>query len=554
MYTLLIVDDEPLTGRFLRTHIPQWDPRWEVAAVAGDGVEALDLMKEQRFDLVISDIKMPEMDGLELCRHIAEADPAQKVLLLSGYNEFSMAQEAIRYGVSNYLLKPIQAEELTLALGKIAGELELDNRRQLALRALQSVSKETQKQAVNQFLTAVVTRNHIEIKTLYPLMHRIKVNLIEAEAAVLILNLDEVPFYEKSLPFEERGIFRFILHRVVSELAEELEAGIAFSDHDQHTCLLIAGEDAQELQQKSRLLFEQVASALRQHTGLSLTGALGLGVCEVLQLDLSYRQAQTALQARLLRGCGQLYFYNEMDWQDNGQASLPARIRRIDRSLIAFASALGSNEDWGLAAAARDVIELIDPLNVPQALLFGHEMITHIARRLAGNPSEAKTEIALNTLRKLLVYGNQLTREHVAETVMEAVETLLRQETAPSDIDDVDLVAKAKAYIVAHYAEPLSLAMIAEKLGVSPAYLSTVFSQRQQEGYIKFLTRVRMERAAKLLSGPGEQKIYDIAEQVGYLSAKHFSHVFKQHFGLPPGEYQEKKRNGLNPSANQPID
>lgn len=554
MYTLLIVDDEPLTGRFLRTHIPQWDPRWEVAAVAGDGVEALELMKELRFDLVISDIKMPEMDGLELCRHIAEAYPAQKVMLLSGYNEFSMAQEAIRYGVSNYLLKPIQAEELTLALGKIAGELELENHRQLALRALQSVSKETQKQAVNQFLTAVVTRNHIEIKTLYPLMHRIKVNLIEAEAAVLILNLDEVPFYEKSLPFEERGIFRFILHRVVSELAEELETGIAFSDHDQHTCLLISGENAQELKQKSRLLFEQAASTLRLHTGLSLTGALGSGVSEVLQLDLSYRQARTALQARLFQGCGHVYFHDEMDWQDTGKASLPARIDRIDRSLIALAGALGSNEDWSLAAAARDYIELIDPLSVPRALLFGHEMISYIARRLAGNPSEAKAEIALNTLRKLLVYGNQLTREHVAETVMEAVETLLRQETAPRDIDDVDLVAKAKAFIVAHYAEPLSLAMIAEKVGVSPAYLSTVFSQRQQEGYIKFLTRIRMERAAKLLSEPGEQKIYDIAEQVGYLSSKHFSHVFKQHFGLPPGEYQEKMRTGSIHPANKPID
>jgi two-component system, response regulator YesN len=554
MYTLLIVDDEPLTGRFLQTHIPQWDPRWEVAAVAGDGVEALELMKERHFDLVISDIKMPEMDGLELCRHLAETNPLQKVMLLSGYNEFSMAQEAIRYGVSNYLLKPIQAKEVILALGKIASELELDNSRQLALRALQSVSKETQKQAVTQFLTAVVTRNHIEIKNLYPLMYRIKVNLIEAEAAVLILNLDEAPFYEKSLPFGERGMFLFILHRVVSELAEELDTGIAFSDHEQHTCLLITGENAQELKRKSSMLFEQAASTLRIHTGLSLTGALGSSISEVLQLDMSYRQARSALQARLLQGCGHLYFHEEMDWRDTGNTSRPARIQRIDRSLTALGNALSSNEDWGLAAATRDFIELIDPLNVSQALLFGHEMILHLARLQAGNPSEVKTENALNTLRKLLVYGNQLTREHVAETFMEAIKTLLCQETDNRDIDDIDLVAKARAYIVAHYAEPLSLAMIAEKVGVSPAYLSTVFSQRQQEGYIKFLTRIRMDRAAKLLAEPGEQKIYDIAEQVGYLSAKHFSHVFKQHFGLPPGEYQEKMRTGSNHLANKPID
>lgn len=541
MYTLLIVDDEPLTGRFLRTHIPQWDFRFEVAAVAGDGVEALELMNKQHFDLVITDIKMPEMDGLELCRHIADANSGQKVMLLSGYNEFPMAQEAIRYGVSNYLLKPIQAEEMIRALSKIACELELENHHQLALRALQSVSKETQKQAVNQFLTAVVTRNHIEIKTLYPLMYRIKVNLIEAEAAILILNLDEVPFYEKSVPLEERGIFRFILHRMAAELFEELEAGIVFNDHDQHTCLLITGENAKELKQKSCLLFEHVASALSLHTGLSLTGALGSSVSEVLQLDLSYRHARTALQARLLQGNGQLYLHEEICNQVTDSEPLLSRIHQIERSLTGLGNALCSNEEWAFTAALRDYIELIDPLNVPRALLFGNEMLSYLDRLHAENLLEVNSEAALNTLRKLLVYGNQLTRDNVNEIYTEAAETLVHQRNADNhDINDIDLVAKAKAYIVTHYAEPLSLALIAEKVGVSPAYLSTVFSQRQQEGYIKFLTRIRMERAAKLLSEPGEQKIYDIAEQVGYLSAKHFSHVFKQHFGLPPGEYQEK--------------
>ncbi|OGX68094.1 MAG: hypothetical protein A2189_09290 [Paenibacillus sp. RIFOXYA1_FULL_44_5] len=84
------------------------------------------------------------------------------------------------------------------------------------------------------------------------------------------------------------------------------------------------------------------------------------------------------------------------------------------------------------------------------------------------------------------------------------------------------------------------MASIAERIGISPAYLSSVFSQREQEGYIKFLTRIRMEQAAKLLKQSPKQKIYDIAVKVGYISSKHFSHVFKQHYGVPPGEYQEQ--------------
>ncbi|MNV76108.1 HTH-type transcriptional regulator YesS [compost metagenome] len=108
--------------------------------------------------------------------------------------------------------------------------------------------------------------------------------------------------------------------------------------------------------------------------------------------------------------------------------------------------------------------------------------------------------------------------------------------------DEQDIVARAITYICEHYAEPISLAFIADKIGVSSAYLSSVFSQRHEEGYIKFLTRIRMEQAAKLLKQSNHYKIADIATKVGYLSSKHFSHVFKQHYGLPPGEFQEQYR------------
>lgn len=103
-----------------------------------------------------------------------------------------------------------------------------------------------------------------------------------------------------------------------------------------------------------------------------------------------------------------------------------------------------------------------------------------------------------------------------------------------------DIVQKAKEYIYVHYREPLSLALIAEKIGVSSSYLSNIFHKSVGESYIKFLTRVRMEQAEKLLKSTPPYKVYDISERVGYISVKHFSFIFKKYFKISPGEYQEK--------------
>src|SRR5437899_1762258 len=100
MYNLLIVDDEPLTREYLKLHIPVLHPDWHVTAEAMDGSEAWEILQKMKFDLIITDIKMPIMDGLELCRLIYERNPKQKTVILSGFDEFSLAKEAMRYGVT----------------------------------------------------------------------------------------------------------------------------------------------------------------------------------------------------------------------------------------------------------------------------------------------------------------------------------------------------------------------------------------------------------------------------------------------------------------------
>lgn len=191
MYKVLIVDDEPLVREYLRLHIASNHPDWEVAGEAMDGQEAWEMLQNMRVHLVITDIKMPVVDGLELCRRLSQSENPPIILILSGFDEFSLAREALRFGVQNYLLKPVVHDELALALTQVTTQLDRKFHDELAALAMGKVSKESQTQVVRQFLKALVSENSVEIKALYPLVFRLKVQLIETEGLIMVLDLDE---------------------------------------------------------------------------------------------------------------------------------------------------------------------------------------------------------------------------------------------------------------------------------------------------------------------------------------------------------------------------
>ena len=107
MYRVLLVDDESLTLDYLKMAIPKQDPDWEIAGACLDGIQALEWFESHSADLVLTDIKMPEMSGLELCERLHRRNPEQKIVILSGHDEFKFAQQAIQCSVADYLLKPI---------------------------------------------------------------------------------------------------------------------------------------------------------------------------------------------------------------------------------------------------------------------------------------------------------------------------------------------------------------------------------------------------------------------------------------------------------------
>ncbi|CAH1216791.1 Regulator of RpoS [Paenibacillus allorhizoplanae] len=536
MYKMLVVDDESLTRDYLKLTIPQINPGWEVAHVASDGKEALEILDQHAVDLILTDIKMPVMDGLTLCKIVSKMSPRPRTVILSGHDEFTFAKEAITYGVNEYLLKPIVKEELRVVLERITHDLDKEKSQLLTQQSMQILSEDSKNHVVKNFLKAVIVDSNAEIKVLYPLLFRLKVSLIETEGNLMILSLDEDMILRKSIPYADIPVFKYILQQITTEIVEE---GRVFYDTEENTIVLVTGDCQDDLIKQCRAIHAKVADAIYRSTGITISGAIGNCVNDVLRLNSSYRKARKMLMSRLLSGGNSCFAFSDES------KDMPS-ILELDKTMMAIQSGLLDRNETNYMVSVRNYAELMGGYQLPVVYRYGVHLIRSIA---AMNPNftDEGIQAAQTILRKLESPTLQApSKEEVLLNFYEILKSFILHATPKHDNENEhDLVARAKEYIYSHYSEPISLAIIADTIGVSASYLSNIFHKSVNESYIKFLTRVRMEQAAKLLRARPSEKIIDVSDKVGYVSVKHFSHVFKQHFYMPPGEYQEKQAAAL---------
>ena len=239
MYQVLIVDDESLQREYLLSQIPALDPRFSIVGEASDGREALHFLEQHTVDILITDIKMPVMSGLELCHQVFLLYPDIKIVILSGYEEFEYAKEALEYKAEAYLLKPLNRAATRDMLNRIAESLTKKKAEELTLKGLRVLSDEAKQLVARRFLQALLASSQAEINTLYPLIHRLKIPLFEGEGLILLLLLDEYALFLKQIPAKDISIFQYILNQIAAEIAAANELTWTLFDEGERTVILL---------------------------------------------------------------------------------------------------------------------------------------------------------------------------------------------------------------------------------------------------------------------------------------------------------------------------
>lgn len=525
-YTVLLVDDEEEVTQIIMRKIDWEEMGFSVIGSANNGVKALEMVEEFQPDIVMTDIKMPYMDGMELSKHIKAEFPTTKILLFTGFDEFEYAQEAVHLEVEEYILKPVNAAELTEVFSRMKDKLDQEISEKRNVEILQKYYLESLPLLQMNFYAALIEgRLHADEISKYLKDYQISFQAAFYCCIVIHTSASRVP----------QEMSPLLVATSVQKQVEERLAGNwrakCFSYRG--NTVLIAQLDSES--EVSELTDECDRFCRYVHRIIDAVVTVGIGqVCRtILELPQSYSGAREAISYRVIYGASRAINIREIVPQEmyktstEGEAELSNLFKMIR---------LGSEEEVE-ETVDRYLKTVVSPGNsMQQHHINMMELVSSLYRFAANN------EVTLDTfsgdMEKL--YGRLVELEPFAfrKWLVKISVSLREQLISARSRSTRSFVSKAKEYVRNNYAqEELSLDQICEFLGVSNSYFSTIFKKETGKSFIGYLTDYRMEQASRMLIETNE-KSYIIAKSVGYTDSNYFSYVFKRRFGVSPSKYR----------------
>lgn len=509
MLKVLFADDEPLMLEGLRFLVDWEELDFEICGEALDGEDALQLIHSKEPDLVITDVRMPVIDGLELISRTYESSLRPKFIIFSGYADFEYAKRALKYGVANYLTKPLDEQELTEALQTVKAQIDLERRNSLRREALAALM---QADTVARLLTRENTAEELAdgLKTL---------GISPASRICCVLVHGTQPDSEK------------MRSRLASVDGNERLRGITAypftAGSRKHGYLLVSPPEGPVVDPAAvnRWIFEMRPlydspvqfTASRQHQGADW-------------LNTAYHEALAAECCRKEEGGAAACFFQEPE--KGRMARLPAELRS---TLLA---AVTGGEPEQLSTRIRDVFNLFAAEVASSAWIDGFlanikaELLREIAARGGDSAAWAEKWFPPRYTAACLPHLERQTEEELAEA---AGWFAAAAETGGGEDP---MMSAVTGYVREHYQEKLKLQDIAKALHVNSAYLGQRFRKHYGSSFNDYLHEFRIEEAKKLLRRT-DMGISDIASRVGYSDADVFAAKFKALNGVTPSGYKK---------------
>lgn len=533
-YSVLLVDDEEDVIRIIMKKL-DWDSMGLVIiGHAANGVEALEMAEELSPDIVMTDIKMPYMDGLTLCKKLKELSRTIRVIIFSGFDEFEYAKEAIKMEAAEYLLKPVNAVELKEVFDRVKNDLdrELDEKRNTdKLRAYYMESLPVLQES---FYMALL-EGRIAPEQIGRYMDSYQVQLQGPYYVVAMLHLSQ-----QSLE-EESRMDPFLQAVSVRKFAEE-----QVEDRWRSRVVIYLGDIIMISQMHSReeMLeytneMDRLCRMAKKVCNARITAGIGYLCDNLEQLPLSYQGAKQAVSYRVLYGNTRAISISEVEpaehvelnWEDVYSTYIQQIMKKVR-----------VGEQDGLEKAISQFTEWLsgEQISMQKYRIVMMELVAELFRFTASHNLNPENVFGGNGD----VYSQVLQMEsaEVLDRWLRRVCTNLQNAVVNERQDSTKFFVKnAEEYVKEHFADQdLGVDEVCRKLNVSAAYFSTIFKKETGKTFVRYLTDYRMEKAVNMLM-TGNEKTYVIAEKVGYAEPNYFSYVFKKQFGMSPSKYKAER-------------
>lgn len=523
LYKAFLVEDEIDTREGIRDNVNWQSTGFTLCGEAPDGEIALPLIEQTRPDVLITDIKMPFMDGLQLCKLVKQRLSGVRIIILSGHDEFHYAQEAVKLGVTEYLLKPIGVKDLHQALEKVAGQIHAEQEEKAHLEKMTQHAEENKVARQEKLLLDIIT-GKISATEAIEQSHQTGLDIVATCFQVIALKIEAFAGKETFDYDAFEQTKAIILHSVANHpdvflLRKNVEERI----------LLLKGHSPAQLKRESAFLIDLLKREVAAETRCTLQ--IGVG---------SPQQRLGDIPLSLAEALAQLHNQTKKSPHTEFNATDKTELLQLDKTRLENYLKFGAQADFD-----RFFDDYIRPLstNAFNSYLSKNyifiDMVLNTAKfvhQLGGNIDQVLPEV--HTVETMLMNINTL--EQIRNEARKIFSRALAFRDRQAGNPYAALIDQAKNYILAHYANPdLSLNDVAEHVNLSPSHFSTIFSRETKNTFKDYLSALRIDKAKELLKTT-PLKSFEVAVLVGYNDPHYFSTVFKKNTGYSPSRYKTR--------------
>lgn len=520
-YRVILVDDEPIILRSLKVAIPWNELKLTIVGEARNGEEALRLVRELSPHMIISDIRMPGIDGITLMKEVLAENSKRLFIFISGYGEFEYAREALREGAFDYLLKPIDHDELIEMILRAKKALEKQMENDKLLHSVQMLSTLARERMFAEFIDGNSS----------PLQHMswLENSELESDFFMAVIQLDHFMKLDERWTMEEKRLWLFAIRNILGEWSLEHGGLTVFPFHSGEWILLFPSSQSG----KKESLGSDIIQQIKINTKLSCSVGFSQSTVGIEQLSSAYQSAVKALYRRFYRGQEGVFVDSGSDVvSDPTEAKYPKRleteilgcIRTLnkERMLILFDETQSYLETY---APTKEMAErMIVELTVVLYRQF-EQMNLLLEWSLEGLLQELHSQGTLSGIMDVL-------KVNFGKWIMESVGNHSRENVQA-------VISKSQEYISNNYHKDLSIEEVSELADLSISHFCMLFKQVSGYTFLEYLTQCRIEKARYILKN-SNVKVYQVAPLVGYQDPRYFTQVFKKVTGMTPSEFREE--------------
>ncbi len=534
MIKLLLVEDEQIIREGMEEMI-NWNAHGiTICGSLSNGLDAYNRFNEYNPDILLTDIRMPKMNGLELIKKLKEDGNEFETILLSGFDDFEFAKAGIQLGAVDYLLKPCRPEAI---LQSVLRAKEKINKSQEKIQFIQTLE-----QSWSKHLPLIKGRKLLEwmhgttkpSENLVAQIGELKIRLINKKPHVAIIHIDrdsENEQCEMKLEFIQENII---------EIAQSILAPV----YDNHIEIMPDGEgivwcgncSIQNYNDLKKVL-EEIQNQVFRRFQLHISIGVGTIYNTLDSLHQSYQEASIAIEKLFFQGKGKILFYSELQWniQLDDSSEMEEKLTNLEKLIFQY---LDDDERSKALEELRNWLDLLKShsLYTKQKILINATSFMANLQKFTYEKKITSSEWDESIKKNMELLPKLESFNSISNMIRESVEELIKIMNTQFNIHKT--VREAIRIIKLKYNTNLTLENLAKKVFVSPTYLSSLFKQELGVNYLDYLHQYRIKKA-KILLKQGF-KIYAIAKSVGYQDERHFSNTFKKWVGMTPSQYQKK--------------